>query len=70
MEDKTPTKIKVELDSFYEDAALWFTSMKSVASEDKSSKTSIFDEEHSGRSKTVIMDEMIDYGYEIVINDH
>jgi histone-lysine N-methyltransferase SETMAR len=66
LKGKTPIEIKVELDSVYGDAAPSFTTVKTWVAEFKRGRTSIFDEERSGRPKTATTDEMIDYVHQMI----
>ena len=69
MKDKTPTETEAELRSAYGAATLSFTTAKTWSAKLKRDGMNIFNEEHSGRSKTATTNEMIDYVHEIVIND-
>jgi len=53
----------------YGDAASSFTIVKTWVAEFKYGRTSIFNEERSGRPKIATTDEMIDYVHQIVMDD-
>lgn len=69
LKGKTPAEIQAELKSVYGDAAPSFTTVKTWVGKFKRDRTSIFDEERSGRSKTATTDKIIDYVHQIVIDD-
>ena len=60
LKGKKTQEIKDELDSVYGEASPSFTTVKHWVAEYKRGRTSIFDEERSGRPKTATTDEMVD----------
>lgn len=67
---KTPTEIKAELDSVYgKKAAPSFSTVKSWVAEFKRGRTSLVDEDRSGRPKTATTEEIIEKVHKLVIDD-
>lgn len=69
LKGKTPTEIKTELDAVYGEESPSFTTVKIWTADFKRGRTSVFDEERSGRPKTATNEEMIKKVYKIVNSD-
>ena len=69
LKGKKTQEIKDELDSVYGEASPSFTTVKHWVAEYKRGRTSIFDEERSGRPKTATTDEMVDLVHQTVMKD-
>ena len=69
LKGKKTQEIKDELDSVYGEASPSFTTVKHWVAEYKRGRTSIFDEERSGRPKTATTDEMVDLVHQTVTKD-
>lgn len=70
LKGKKTQEIKDELDSVYAEASPSFITVKHWVAEYKRSRTSILDEERSGRPKTATTDEMVDLMHQTVMEDH
>ncbi|XP_025263254.1 histone-lysine N-methyltransferase SETMAR-like [Camponotus floridanus] len=64
-----PIEIKNELDSALEDSSPSFSTVKKWAAEFKRGRSSIFDDERSGRPKTATNEEIIQKIHDSVLND-
>lgn len=69
LKGNTPSKIKEELDAVYGDCAPSFTTVKFWAAEFKRGRTSLGDDERSGRPKTATMDDNIAEIHQIVLDN-
>ena len=69
LKDNTPTQIKDKLDSVYGDSAPSFTTVKFWAAEFKRGRTSLKDEERSGRPKTATTDDNIAQVHQILLDN-
>src|SRR5580765_3411754 len=69
LKGKKTQEIKDELDSVYGEASPSFTTVKHWVAEYKRGRTSILDEERSGRPKTATTDEMVDLVHRTVMED-
>ena len=69
LKEKKTQEIKDELDSVYGEASPSFTTVKYWVAEYKRGRTSILDEERSGRPKTATTDEMVDLVHQTVMED-
>ena len=69
LKGNTPTQIKDELDSVYEDSAPSFTTVKFWAAEFKHARKSQGDDERSGRPKTATTDENSAKVHQMVLDD-
>lgn len=69
LKGKKTQEIKDELDSVYGEASPSFTTVKHWVAEYKRGRTSILDEERSGRPKTATTDEMVDLVHQTVMED-
>lgn len=69
LKGKKTQEIKDELDSVYGKASPSFTTVKHWVAEYKRGRTSIYDEEHSGRPKTVSTNEIVDLVHRTVMED-
>lgn len=69
LKGKTPTEIKGELLEVYGECAPSFSTIKTWAAEFKRGRTSIFDEDRSGRPKTATTDEIVEKVHQIVMED-
>ena len=69
LKGNTPTQIKDELDSVYRDSAPSFTTVKFWAAEFKRGRTSLGDDERSGRPKIATTDENIAKVHQMVLDD-
>lgn len=65
----TPTEIKNELDSTSGDSSPLFSIVKKWTAKFKRGRSSIFDDERSGRPKTATIEEIIEKIYDSVLND-
>jgi len=69
LKGNTPTQIKNELDVVYGDSAPSFTTVKFWAAEFKRGRTSLIDDERSGRPKTATSDDNIAQVYQMVLDN-
>ncbi|XP_020296620.1 putative uncharacterized protein FLJ37770 [Pseudomyrmex gracilis] len=69
LKGNTPTQIKNELDVVYGDSAPSFTTVKFWAAEFKRGRTSLVDDERSGRPKTAITDDNIAQVHQMVLDN-
>ena len=69
LKEKKTQEIKDELDSVYAEASPSITTVKYWVAEYKRGRTSILDEERSGRPKTATTDEMVDLVHQTVMED-
>ncbi|GFS92368.1 HTH_48 domain-containing protein [Trichonephila clavipes] len=69
LKGNTPTQIKDELDSVYEDSAPSFSTVKFWAAEFKRGRKSLGDDERSGRPNTAITDENIAKVHQMLLDD-
>ncbi|XP_030750541.1 protein GVQW3-like [Sitophilus oryzae] len=69
LKGNTPTQIKHEFDSVYEDSAPSFTTVKFWAAEFKRGRKSLGDDERSGRPKTATTDDNIAKVHQMMLDD-
>lgn len=69
LKGNTPTQIKDELDAVYGDSAPSFTTVKFWAAEFKRGRTSLGDDERSGRPKTATTDDNIAQVHQMVLDN-
>lgn len=69
LKGNSPTQIKTEMDIVYGDSSPSFTTVKFWAAEFKRGRTSLGDEERSGRPRTATTDENIAQVHQMVLDD-
>ncbi|XP_014486230.1 PREDICTED: histone-lysine N-methyltransferase SETMAR-like [Dinoponera quadriceps] len=69
LKGETSKEIKAQLDFVYGDSAPSFTTVKVWVAQFKRGRTSVFDDERSGRPKTATNDAMIDKVHQVVLDD-
>ncbi|XP_011647659.1 histone-lysine N-methyltransferase SETMAR-like [Pogonomyrmex barbatus] len=69
LKGNTPTQIKAELDAIYEDSAPSFATVKRWAAEFKRGRTSLADDERSGRPTTATIADNIERIHQMILDD-
>lgn len=69
LKKNTPTQIKTEMDSIYGKSAPSFSTIKFWVAELKRGRTSLYDDERSGRPKTATSNDIVQKVHQLVLDD-